>query len=1713
VALEGPFSTASIREVCLETFKEERELRSRLQVFFREPTPHAHFVLKVDGSRETKHLYSIQHMVASVAEEATAGVPKHLHIVVSYKQQNIQEAPAFFVERQWTARFVDDLLQTPPVTIMEILQHPETKTSLERFHKLSRERIDRLIDRVFEEITFHSHDDSVLKRVEFYYANFEAKYGAPIAQFLVDFVFDKCRTDPELATSSTVFDLVAQQRTVTTTNFAETVEEVVQAVFTLKLTSVVRWIETNMMINPLYQAATRKKEDLIELWMKLFKKYFNTADSVDASRAVPVFHHLNFPMSMREHQSLAAFNQDTDSRSWASPHEIAINLASVKAKDFFWRFHPADITTWSSEWHALMVADLVYLHLSSLNEFNVTSDEVLQLLEWLLPDRLSDVFAYFVSHPTLISFHFLLFNSFRTVFGLHASARFKETISHDLTVLGLPDVLQTLTERLIRKVMDRDSFHSHHASIFKESIRLQRVLGVIQQATNTRLAGFSQLSFWLDFLGLTYKFSDPAQALDDVIRPIGWDFSQIFDGLQFGEQLFLQIQATVDGMPNSSRRLPELVCDFEVVYYQHYLNVHSDTNLLIAAFGQAFARLDSQPILYLHANPLVDVFKRLSGLQAAFKTRWEQETKTPSPQQIQLLEWLSTRLDNWPERLPFLLINKLAAVHEWGGSFGQILNLTPQLTDRIVDAFLSLEEKASWTLERVLIIAAVRLVASQYATEILKSGIDVEFVQFRKRLAQPNVPRLNSLHIFVIKSLGVGVNLGSVIINDPTIQKYLVHEKAQVQNAECIPTDDPVYLEFSRKLEENTPISRRLDDMLTMLTKNSSALAYWSFYLVFINKTQLSFQWTRNMGAELIKSLTQSEQKSQKILGGLGHALMLTLGSNFTPGSRFEVLPESPEARIRQNINILAAFAFWLAQRFANNYLTSALYGSDVDWKSLFERVNSTYLPGAILPGNNTLGYMMVIRRGSNNIIYRCNQDCLFYYEFQNCQQANSQVGFVPRCMICDRPLGAITNHGELYKGQIRLDRAAAMKEINEHMEKFLIDNFKPGLCDLPFVVTQGNNYNLNVDERTTAFLHFVSTSLVAGLHALGACEPQLTQAFGDLNPSRVLANRFDAFFTFMGNSFRGQDSSVVLNALLAGLTRIPLGSSSNTSFRHCLELEREVEKGVINQAYNDSAGLVRNYKQELIRATKFNKQTSSISSVVEEIQNHEKIDAEFPLISHLRRGPTRATLEQFLDRFSSRLEDERRKFPMTIFFRDNLTELANLRLTVLFKAFYDPLCDSIEGKINLPDAEAMTIASFLEDHPNLANPFTNFQDAWNETVLGIATVDYECDSIPLKKVETSHRLVRILPQISRNQQSDDIYVGLGAFIVFQNKMVQAFLSAMGEQSTGKAMHNWRHISRKTVFEYTQAGFEDYINQECVKVASEFGGLGVAEFNFPKFEGFLARRVFELGSFVFPLVPAFRFADQSVNFVELLITVRNSGFQEALRRDKELDLRKALDPALHPSRPGFLNDMWNFLQSILLPRAVHFTQAQLNMTVREFLEGLVSKGGFLDDPVFAPVSNLPMIHLYSLVRVVELLRFREQFDKVDLPPTALETNPNTADWREAGETFKQSMSQLLFATNSGLILDALSLVVVRNAFSPNLNWPLSTFLTENEIVWPVDFDPELMAGLKIDDRLQLRHALLAQRLLKEERDSCIRVSSNTRPQGLQAIDAEDQVQR
>ena len=88
--------------------------------------------------------------------------------------------------------------------------------------------------------------------------------------------------------------------------------------------------------------------------------------------------------------------------------------------------------------------------------------------------------------------------------------------------------------------------------------------------------------------------------------------------------------------------------------------------------------------------------------------------------------------------------------------------------------------------------------------------------------------------------------------------------------------------------------------------------------------------------------------------------------------------------------------------------------------------------------------------------------------------------------------------------------------------------------------------------------------------------------------------------------------------------------------------------------------------------------------------------------------------------------------------------------------------------------------------------------------------------------------------------------------------------------------------------------------------------------------------------------------------------------------------------------------------------------------------------------------------------------------------------------------------------------DALSRVVLRTTFNTsNLLSPLRYFLTDSDIVWPINFNTAEIEDLDLPEEITLGFAFLALDRLKQEKNTALKVRKYVDPRALANVDIDD----
>jgi hypothetical protein len=314
-----------LTELSLSAFHQEVELKTALIDFVKSDRPL--LVLKVDALKESQHMFSLQHLIASLAADRPDR-RKHFVLVVCYAQNRIADCAHFSQDKLWEAVFIDSLRTGLSETMSKVIMAPQLLASIDRLRSAYTAKFDHSIDTVFRDLNLSRHGESVLRKLEEYYSDFSRKYPSAVVEVLVERVFRMCHDDPELKRHSTVFDYMRRDSHSASNaeTFAERIESCLMGICHQKQWLNVVVIERHCLIHSLRSFARNGLDDLVAFWLEVFGRLCaQTRESTLRTDQPLVLHELEFPMSLTQFEWTAKYLRQRSEGGFEVVDERAIS--------------------------------------------------------------------------------------------------------------------------------------------------------------------------------------------------------------------------------------------------------------------------------------------------------------------------------------------------------------------------------------------------------------------------------------------------------------------------------------------------------------------------------------------------------------------------------------------------------------------------------------------------------------------------------------------------------------------------------------------------------------------------------------------------------------------------------------------------------------------------------------------------------------------------------------------------------------------------------------------------------------------------------------------------------------------------------------------------------------------------------------------------------------------------------------------------------------------------------------------------------------------------------------------------------------------------------------------------------------------------------------------------------------------------------------------
>ena len=631
-----------------------------------------------------------------------------------------------------------------------------------------------------------------------------------------------------------------------------------------------------------------------------------------------------------------------------------------------------------------------------------------------------------------------------------------------------------------------------------------RQVGTISRLTGLDFESMETFQLWNGLLQLVSFTSEADDVVETVLRMYPDDPSEALtslDHLKPVELIIAQIQLACPQSP----QLKDKLASFGAQIFQLFVSKHSqNSEYLQSSFEKILPKIELGDNFYLTAKKIIQEL-------ISFTLLGEEMLKVaglPVPESedtpVLTLDWLDKCLRQFPRRLPYLLINHLTSQLEVRI---QSENNSERLDVRGIFArFERISPIDPLGPTEVCVIAATRCLLDIYAQSRVNTTKDPLIGRISDCL-DFNRPTSKSLQLYVLKRVKYTQKLnqeGLETICERSIkeswaafflQSFRSLRPAIPLNSECILIDGKdaykeigVYFDSFVDYKADT-----VEEMLAAMSNRNDRHLLAAYYCQVINRFYLSPVVVESRHKDYLEEVNKNREGFIGVFGETGFEFVNLLLTNFGSMSPLRYNSQDSREILCKKVSTLFAFSLLLSLKHEQSHLSRLFWdhpGTEVPLQSIPQTWKSLYLPGAIIEDNprvilytNFLNSLAEYGPTDGRLVYKCSQNCDYYFVFADCGQPNDLQN--TKCPFCSTPMGASSSRSHFHKPHhIPISRAEAILRIRKIIEAHQM-TVTPGLYNFNLSIAQHSTEGFNIHRNSTNIFNFLMNSAVLVLSEL----------------------------------------------------------------------------------------------------------------------------------------------------------------------------------------------------------------------------------------------------------------------------------------------------------------------------------------------------------------------------------------------------------------------------------------------------------------------------------------------------------------------------------------------------------------------------------------------------------------------------------------------------
>ncbi|CAM4829130.1 unnamed protein product [Rotaria magnacalcarata] len=1049
-----------------------------------------------------------------------------------------------------------------------------------------------------------------------------------------------------------------------------------------------------------------------------------------------------------------------------------------------------------------------------------------------------------------------------------------------------------------------------------------------------------------------------------------------------------------------------------------------------------------------------------------------------------------------------------------------------------------------YDIKTISMLAWLKYYAQMYGFALnVDNGADI-LPRIDQLLTNIDTPFCSTLKLFILKHMlqisGLNLNdMRTIYINrnviwiKPLLERPRDQQAQNIRRTLILPTTlFECQKEFKRASEILNEINktnelRQLIVHCSTSQKFSYAVLCWfiQYYCRFIElNTKVDDPFVQdidhNLSKDIINSFTQ-----------VGHRFLVSLCSNFSQNSYFQLHPAMPPAEIHKRLVALNIVAFFISLKSLPEitYLGNILFTNQRQMPNNYgAHLSTVCLPG-MTSSDPVIAQMIDVRtqiqdrlnRGvihaGGKYIFQCSRDCPWVFYFQDCGVPNDRN----TCSLCKKPIGAERYNVLIQRNppQIQMSTDEGFRVINQYVDRYNI-------------TARLGYHNINTHEASNTgekpdhlnrpvsfrFIHFLTHSLLLFLHDRNyLTDDDMKQRF-KLSKTTHFRDHFEKDYALLlQSSTDSKQCYIWLYKLVEHLVNDELVKRGvmNTNER-VLQIEQLIEQKIIFAHIDSVTTEIAEYKKAYAEFIQERDSKPSIESFIDELFEDEQ---QYPLLGFFNVTTFHTTnpLDAFILKMQT-LPYAEKSYPITTFLFKRFADYVNIQHLYAIIVFTNYLIEKLNYRIKRIDAAERKIIHYLttgNDQHIMKQYYDAYLHAWYS--LKLKEVRYGCQTPKFERTVAkehfaeSTSIATLLLNTSKDESSLLLAASIKTLADLQNEIVNYFhnnINNVINTETKRKSVPLQSIQLENILRLGRIELSEKLVDDSLVINYQYGKGRDIIYDYEEIEMTLRNMI---SSLVLINTEKLHFLNYQFELygenTSLINDVRARIKQQQMRNDERIKLQRLL---LAMSN----DDILNYLGSVDYVFTYLRNSAPENVsettTIQTFVENHIHSYACLNDSILRrpPFSTIQLQYIIDLYETIE----ENAFDKVlrDYVKKELIEETFTDKEREcvlrefSRMTFeKETIAETLKSVDSWISMLKRLMIRVLNA-NISLDVPLQLYLERTDL-WSDRVSDLDLETFQVDDDILLQHTYVILRGLEKKQET-----SNKLPQQLQEKTSEIQ---